>query len=211
MKQWHNLLILSFLGCSLFLTTSLFSGCGIEFPNPGNDDDDVASTEDAPSPVVEDDNDDPTGDVISDGDPTGDVDSNNDGDSDTVSGNDDDDSKWDGDGDGDGNVGPGNEFIPNGTIIGTCNTAINPGGGTQEIHAIDLGTTSGSFGFYYQTSQQVRMELKISGSTIFDTGCVSAEDNVTISYSEGQHLVIEVTPNCEGGSGVEWVFEVYCN
>ena len=93
-----------------------------------------------------------------------------------------------------------------------CDEQVIPGGNTPETHRIGLGRTSGRFVFNYQTySQEDRMIVRYEGRMLFDTSCVGAQGSRTLSFSGRSSVVeVEVIPNCAGGSGTAWDFQVAC-
>jgi len=93
-----------------------------------------------------------------------------------------------------------------------CNQQNVAGGDAPETRTIELGRTSGTFTFAYNTfSQPDRMVVSYQGRSLFDTGCVGASGSQTLSYSGNATTVtIQVTPNCAGGSGTRWEFTVSC-
>jgi hypothetical protein len=96
-----------------------------------------------------------------------------------------------------------------------CNSPQVAGGDIPESRTIDLGRTSGIFGFAYDTASiEDRMVVRYEGRVLFDTGCVGTNGvrTQTISYSGNASTVtIEVTPNCRvPGSGTAWAFVVSC-
>lgn len=93
-----------------------------------------------------------------------------------------------------------------------CNTQQVAGGDAAESRVIELGRTSGSFVFQYDTfSQQDRMIVTYQGGVLFDTGCVGASGAPTLNYAGSSTQVrVTVQPNCAGGTGTAWNFTVNC-
>jgi hypothetical protein len=97
-----------------------------------------------------------------------------------------------------------------------CNSQQVAGGDQPETRTIELGRTSGTFTFTYNTQNiEDRMILRYQGQVLFDTGCVGTGGNrtQTISYSgTTSTLQVEVIPNCRnpGGTGTAWAFTVSC-
>jgi len=95
-----------------------------------------------------------------------------------------------------------------------CNQQLVPGGDTADSRTIELGKTSGTFRFYYDTySQKDRIVLSCygGGPTLYDTGCVGKSATVSVSFScSTSRITSTVTPNCAGGSGTAWEYIVYC-
>jgi pimeloyl-ACP methyl ester carboxylesterase len=93
-----------------------------------------------------------------------------------------------------------------------CSTTQVQGGDTPETRNIDMGRTSGTFNFTYDTyTQPDRMVVLYQGAVLFDTGCVGQSGSVDLTYSgTSTTITVQVTPNCAGGSGTLWTFTVYC-
>ncbi len=93
-----------------------------------------------------------------------------------------------------------------------CNGLQEQGADTPETRVVDLGQTSGSFQFEYETfNVQDRLVVTYEGRVLFDTGCVGANGVETISYSGSSSLVtVSVTPNCDDGDSTQWNFTVSC-
>jgi len=93
-----------------------------------------------------------------------------------------------------------------------CNAQQVSGADTPETRMINLGRTSGTFQFSFDTvSQPDRMVVSYEGATLFDTGCVGASGVRSLTYSGTSTVVtVQVTPNCNGGSGTAWSFTVSC-
>lgn len=95
-----------------------------------------------------------------------------------------------------------------------CDEQILPGGDTRETRRVGLGRFSGRFDFSYDTRfQQDQMIVRYEGSTLFNTGCVGTGGwrTQTLSFSGSSSIVeVEVIPNCAGGSGTVWYFQVSC-
>ena len=95
-----------------------------------------------------------------------------------------------------------------------CDETVVPGGDTAEVHRIGLGRTSGSFVFRYNTQNlQDRMIVRYEGGVLLDTGCVGTggATSRTLSFSGRSSVVeVEIIPNCAGGSGTAWSFQVAC-
>jgi hypothetical protein len=87
------------------------------------------------------------------------------------------------------------------------------GGDAADSRYFEMGRTSGTFTFDYQTySQRDRIQVIYEGRTIFDTGCVGeSRTGVSISFSGATTVVtVTVTPNCQGGSGTAWNYTLHC-
>lgn len=93
-----------------------------------------------------------------------------------------------------------------------CNDTQKAGGNAPEVHRIDLGVTSGTFRFDYQTFD-IKDQIIISqgGMTIFNTGCVGESRSVQVQFSGYTTMIeVRVNPNCAGSSGTAWNFTVHC-
>lgn len=93
-----------------------------------------------------------------------------------------------------------------------CSSTQVAGGDTAETRTIQMGKTSGTFSFSYDTySIADRIVVSYEGQTLFDTGCVGASGSVNLSYAGTSSIVtVRVTPNCAGDSGTQWTFTVGC-
>jgi hypothetical protein len=96
-----------------------------------------------------------------------------------------------------------------------CNSQQVAGGDIPETRTIELGRTSGTFGFTYDTASiEDRLVVRYQNAILFDTGCVGTNGPRTqnITYSGTSTTVtVEVTPNCRvPGSGTAWVFILSC-
>lgn len=98
------------------------------------------------------------------------------------------------------------------TLVNLCSTQQVAGADTPETRVIDLGKTSGTFKFDYETySQKDNITVTYAGATLFSTGCVGANGSQNITFSGSSTFVtVSVQPNCAGGSGTAWNFKVYC-
>lgn len=97
-------------------------------------------------------------------------------------------------------------------VIAQCSATQNAGGDTPDTRTIELGKTSGSFAFAYETySQEDEIIVRYMGSTLFDTGCVGANGTKTLSYAgTSSQITVQVIPNCKGGTGTAWNYTVSC-
>jgi len=96
-----------------------------------------------------------------------------------------------------------------------CNSQQVAGGDIPETRTIELGRTSGTFAFTYDTATiEDRLVVRYQNAILFDTGCVGTDGPRTqnITYSGTSSTVtVEVTPNCRvPGSGTAWVFILSC-
>ena len=102
-----------------------------------------------------------------------------------------------------------------GTIPGACDQTTEAGvGGQDETHEIEMGQTSGTFQFQYQTfTQQDQLIVTYEGSQLFDTGCVGASGTETLTFSgSSSKITVEVIADCTGNfpDTTEWNFTVFC-
>ncbi|MGH7900005.1 MAG: hypothetical protein ACREQQ_18765 [Candidatus Binatia bacterium] len=97
-----------------------------------------------------------------------------------------------------------------GTIA--CGTTTVSGGDTPESRIIELGTTSGTFGFSWEMfAVQDQMQVSYEGQPIFDTGCVSDSGQSSLTFSgSSTQIRVDVMPNCAGGTSTAWEFTVTC-
>jgi len=96
-----------------------------------------------------------------------------------------------------------------------CVAQERSGGDIAETRTIDLGRSSGTFLFSYETSVDTpdRMLVSYQGSPLFDTGCValgSARAQPLTYAGTATTVTIQVMPNCSGGSRSSWFFKVSC-
>jgi hypothetical protein len=96
-----------------------------------------------------------------------------------------------------------------------CNAQQVAGGDVPESRTIELGRTSGTFSFTYDTASiEDRLVVRYQNAVLFDTGCVGTNGprTQTITYSGTSSTVtVDVTPNCRvPGSGTAWAFVLSC-
>lgn len=95
-----------------------------------------------------------------------------------------------------------------------CNMQTFAGGDAPETHTVEMGATSGTFTFSYDTFQiEDQIIVSYEGNTLFDTGCVGASGTQTLSYSGAStQLTVKVNPDCAnpGGTGTAWNYTVNC-
>ena len=97
-----------------------------------------------------------------------------------------------------------------------CNDTAKQGGNTPETIVVDLGRPFGAFQFDYDMySVPDRMIVRYPGG-IHDTGCVGnkqgagrGKGSVTLRYSGGTQVTVQVQPACAGES-TQWQFVVHC-
>ncbi|MFO1413975.1 MAG: IPT/TIG domain-containing protein [Burkholderiales bacterium] len=97
-------------------------------------------------------------------------------------------------------------------VVAQCSATQNAGGDVPDTRTIELGKTSGSFVFAYETySQEDEIIVRYMGSTLFDTGCVGASGSKTLAFGgTSSQITVQVIPNCKGGSGTAWNYTVSC-
>lgn len=111
--------------------------------------------------------------------------------------------------------------IPSGTVptltpttIGSCNDFTNAGGDTPDISKIELGTTTGTFDFTFETfTIKDKIDITHGGHLIYSTGCVGANKKASISLSAestATSIIVDVSPNCAGTSSTRWNYVVSC-
>jgi hypothetical protein len=94
-----------------------------------------------------------------------------------------------------------------------CGSVQVAGGDLPVTRTVELGASSGTFTFTYDTfSIPDRIVVTYQGGILFDTGCVGASGSVNLSYSgTATTVTVSVTPNCAGGTtGTSWQFTVGC-
>ncbi|MBM4182198.1 MAG: PASTA domain-containing protein [Betaproteobacteria bacterium] len=97
-----------------------------------------------------------------------------------------------------------------------CNDTAKQGGNTPETLVVDLGRPFGSFRFDFDMyTVPDRMIVHYPGGT-YDTGCVGSKlgagrgkGSVTLRYSGGTQVTVQVQPACMGES-TQWQFVVHC-
>lgn len=99
------------------------------------------------------------------------------------------------------------------TPTGQCNEQQIAGGDIADQRNIEMGQTSGSFNFAYQTFS-IRDQIIVSyeGNQLFDTGCVGAANSLSLTFSGNSTQVrVQVIPNCDGNtSGTAWDYTASC-
>ena len=95
-----------------------------------------------------------------------------------------------------------------------CNQQNVAGNDAPVTRTIELGRTSGTFTFTYNTyTVPDRMVVSYAGRSLFDTGCVGTgvSRSQNLSYSGTSTTVsVQVIPNCAGSSSTGWDFTVSC-
>ncbi len=119
-------------------------------------------------------------------------------------------------------IGPGNSIPQNNhpapSVVkhSECNNVKKAGGHKAERHVINLGRSMGRFQFEYKT-YTAKDELRVStpdGGVLFQTGCIGTGNRwkaVMIDFSGySPEIIVDVFPNCDGGSNTSWEFKVSC-
>jgi hypothetical protein len=103
---------------------------------------------------------------------------------------------------------------PTPTPIAQCNQQQVAGTNTADTRTIELGKTSGTFRFYYNTytvKDRIVLACYGSGTRLHDTGCVGTSATVSVPFScSTSKITATVTPNCAGTSSTAWDYIVYC-
>ncbi len=96
----------------------------------------------------------------------------------------------------------------------TCSGVVEEGANEPEVLNVELGKTSGTFQFEYETyNVKDRVIVAYENRIIFDSGCVGTDGwkSVSLSYSgQSTQITIRVEPNCAGDSSTKWKFKVGC-
>ncbi len=97
---------------------------------------------------------------------------------------------------------------------GTCNDVRHAGGNNPEIHTIDIGRGGRTFLFDYEThSQEDMVIVSQGGRVLFNSGCLGTNGTRTVKLKRASYsskVTVEVRPNCNGGRGTSWSFQVHC-
>lgn len=93
-----------------------------------------------------------------------------------------------------------------------CSTTTQAGNDEPRFVTINMGATSGAFVFSYEMFDiKDQMEVLYEGGTLYNTGCVSGGDSVTLNFAGASSSIqVRVTPNCAGTTGTAWNFTVAC-
>ncbi|MBF0286493.1 MAG: hypothetical protein HQM14_01630 [SAR324 cluster bacterium] len=97
---------------------------------------------------------------------------------------------------------------------GQCDDQQGAGYDTPEVRVIEMGKSSGTFTFSYQTyRQEDQMFVLYEGAQLFDTTCLGTgnylTENITYSGTSTQ-MTVQIVPNCVSGSGTAWAFSITC-
>jgi hypothetical protein len=110
------------------------------------------------------------------------------------------------------------------TSVSTCNSPVSATGGFQaEIIGINLSANKGKIDFYYKTyGQPDRLVVSYENKVLFDTKCISTEDDPKIDAdgflkktlefngSSKQIIVKTFSAECGGAVSTEWEFKLSC-
>ena len=104
-----------------------------------------------------------------------------------------------------------------GTTSNQCGDFVQAGGDTPETHSVQMGASSGTFAFSYDTLS-IEDQIIVSdhnGTTLFDSGCVGTNGTLTedIVILSSPTVTVQVNPNCATGgvgTGTQWNFTVAC-
>ena len=103
------------------------------------------------------------------------------------------------------------------TTCATCTGQQVAGADTPVSRRYNMGATSATFQFEYETySIMDRITVWNGATRLFDTGCVGARATVSITYTDASPSIrVDVEPNCacttvSGCSGTAWYFQVHC-
>ena len=99
-------------------------------------------------------------------------------------------------------------------VVAACSALQNAGADAPDKRTIELGKTSGTFNFTYNTyTQKDRIIVTYQNGVppLFDTGCVGAMGTKPLTFNgTDTFITVEVQPNCAGGSGTSWDYSVSC-
>ena len=93
-----------------------------------------------------------------------------------------------------------------------CNDKQESGANNVETFSIDMGQTSGSFLFDYNTkTKKDQIIITHDGNLIFDSGCVDERKSIRLKFNGySTSIIVRVNPNCDGGVRTKWNFIVHC-
>jgi hypothetical protein len=97
-----------------------------------------------------------------------------------------------------------------------CAAKREHGSDVPVTRTIDIGRPSGRVRFRFDNGAESpdRLVVSYEGRTLLDTGCVATAGPRTeyLTYSgRSTKLNVQVIPNCRGGSGSTWTFEMACS
>ena len=97
----------------------------------------------------------------------------------------------------------------------TCDGQQVAGADTPVSRRYRLAAGTTSFQFTYQTyTAKDRVKVWNGARNLLDSGCVGtgSEVRVTLNLTSGDsNIRVDVEPNCAGGTGTSWYFQVACN
>lgn len=101
------------------------------------------------------------------------------------------------------------------SVKAECNGLQNAGDNTPDTSRIDLGQSSGTFEFSYETYQvEDQITITHGGNAIFDSGCVGTSGwttvTVALSSADTNDIVVSVNPNCGTPGDTLWNYIVPC-
>jgi hypothetical protein len=105
--------------------------------------------------------------------------------------------------------------LPAGTPLTACHSRALRGGDVADTQVVELGRQAGSFLLTYDTGARSadRIVVRYDGQVLFDTGCVRtsrAESRLLRYAGTSSRAIVEVIPNCAGGTGSTWAIDVAC-
>jgi hypothetical protein len=99
-------------------------------------------------------------------------------------------------------------------VVAQCSATQNQGADTPDTRTVELGKTSGTFDFVYETyTVKDQMLVRYEGATLFDSGCVGTDGSKTksIAYNgKSSQISVQVIPNCAGTNSTGWEYRVNC-
>ena len=100
-------------------------------------------------------------------------------------------------------------------VVSACSAQQVPGGDTPDTRTIELGKTSGTFIFTYETyAQEDQMIVRYQGAPVFTSACVGTRGarKETINFNgTSTSIEVQVIPNCaRPGTGTQWYYTVSC-
>ena len=107
-------------------------------------------------------------------------------------------------------LGPAETQYGGGTAA--CNDVVQAGNDLPITQVVNMGKAAGTFNFSWEMySIKDRMIVRYGSTVLYDTGCVSGNGTVALTYSGASTQVsVEVVPNCDATTGTAWDFTVSC-
>jgi hypothetical protein len=97
---------------------------------------------------------------------------------------------------------------------GACNEQTVAGQDTPDYRIINIGKGHVAINFYYETfTVKDLFDVYYTGEKVFSSGCVStAGERVEVIWLDGDeaYLRVNVTPDCDGGTGTQWYYAIEC-